>query len=76
MTNPNFETIFKKVSDGDRLCFDSRLAEKLVHAVVADLTGLMEQCIDDLYSVDPSERNTGYMSQLQDWIDTFNQRYK
>ena len=76
MTNPNFEKLYKKVVGGDRLELDSYLAEKVVNAVVEDLTGLMDQCIEDIYALEPSERPLGYISQLQDWIDTFKAHYK
>ena len=43
--------------------------------IVKEICGMMEQCTDDIFSMEPSERPLGYASQLQDWIERFEQHF-
>lgn len=48
--------------------------EKFARLIVAELAGLMEQTIDDVYALEPSERSSSYIDILQHWIDTFREQ--
>lgn len=70
-----FKEIYHQVVGDDKLALDSYLAEKLVTAAVLDLVGLMDECVEDIYSLPPSDRNIDYAGQLTDWMAIFKTRY-
>lgn len=45
--------------------------EKFATLIVKEMCGIMEQCEDDLYSIDASERPNEYIEWLYEWRTRF-----
>lgn len=51
------------------------LMEKFAELIVKEMCGMMEQCEDDVYALEPSERPTEYIEWLYKWRTRFNEHF-
>ena len=49
--------------------------EKFAELIVREMCNMMEQCEDDCYSIEPSERPTAYIEWLYDWRTRFEKHF-
>jgi hypothetical protein len=65
-------------SDNSSMLFENyqkRYTEKFAELIVKEMCDMMEQCEDDCYSLEPSERPTEYIEWLYNWRTRFEKHF-
>jgi hypothetical protein len=49
--------------------------QKFAELIVKEMCDMLEQCEDDVYAIEPSERSSAYIDWLYDWRTRFEKHF-
>lgn len=66
-----------KIWEDGHIGWSEQFNIKFAELIVKEMTGLMEQTIDDMYHCfEPSKRPTDFIDITQQWVDRFEKHFK